>query len=319
MFKGAEFMNNPLVSVIIPVYNSEKYIRETIESVQKQSYSNLEIIVIDDGSKDNSSKIINEIKDTRISYQYQPNKGVSAARNHGIKVSTGDFLAFLDSDDLWKTNKLELEMKLLLKSNAEACYCGIINYYEETKSYVNAKTKFKNGDILFYVLKDKIYAHTSTWIIKKETLIRNDICFTEGCHWGEDLEFFVKVASITRVCCVKEYLSIYRKRTDDCLSNISFKQFDEIKVLKRLKIWLKENDDVMYDKKLISNLIDNFRIPYTIARILHFECSKHNFDKSIICMEYNDEVEILRKHVIILGDYYHKLKYFIFRKEFLIS
>ena len=310
-------MNKPLVSVIIPVYNQEKYILESIQSVMEQTYENLEIIVIDDGSEDFSGKIVERIKDKRINYFYQKNRGVSAARNHGLKVAKGKYIAFIDSDDVWKIDKLQKEMELLLKEEAGACYCGSINYIEAKDTYANAKTKFLEGNILLELLKDTIYAHTSTWVVKRDILVKHNIKFVEGCNWSEDLEFFTKVTAFTKVCCVKEYLSVYRNKNGEGLSNINLKKFNEINVLLRLKTWLTENDAVNYDKETIIKAIDNFRIPFTIARILHFERFNKNFDKSFICKEYKEEVKILKDYFLLYGDLYHNLKYMVFKGEFL--
>lgn len=103
-----------LISVIIPVYNREKYVSEAIESVLKQTYQFLDIIVIDDGSTDKSAEIIKSFG-SKIRYFYQENSGISSALNHGLKVAKGEFIAFLDSDDLWTENKLNLQIKVLKK------------------------------------------------------------------------------------------------------------------------------------------------------------------------------------------------------------
>lgn len=95
---------NPLVSVIIPVYNGEKYLRETIESVFQQDYDPFEVIVVDDGSKDKSASIAQSYE--KIRYVYQKNRGNAAARNYGIEVAKGYYLALLDQDDLWVPHKL---------------------------------------------------------------------------------------------------------------------------------------------------------------------------------------------------------------------
>ncbi|MCK4248925.1 MAG: glycosyltransferase family 2 protein, partial [Candidatus Omnitrophica bacterium] len=101
------------VSVIIPVYNSEKFIRETIESVLNQTYYDFEIITVDDGSTDKSADIINSFNDKRISYVYQKNQGISGARNTAISESKGEYIALLDHDDLWLPQKLEKQIPLL--------------------------------------------------------------------------------------------------------------------------------------------------------------------------------------------------------------
>ena len=105
-------MTMPKVSVIIPTYNAARWIGETIDSVQSQTYKNYEIIVIDDGSVDSTREVLEKyIKN--INYIYQDNKGVSSARNHGIKISAGEYIAFLDNDDIWLPDKLSLQIQVL--------------------------------------------------------------------------------------------------------------------------------------------------------------------------------------------------------------
>ena len=94
----------PLVSIIMPVYNGEKYIAQAIESVFKDVYRPIEVIVVDDGSSDNTAQIIDQFKD--VSYIYQDNGGVASARNKGIAVSRGEIIAFMDCDDIWQPNRL---------------------------------------------------------------------------------------------------------------------------------------------------------------------------------------------------------------------
>src|SRR3982751_2380169 len=105
-------MELPLVSVIIPVHNGAKYLRAALESVLAQTYSPFEVIVVDDGSVDDSGVIAQSFNDVR--YIHQANQGVAAARNHGIEAARGDFFAFLDQDDLWTPEKLTFEVDHLL-------------------------------------------------------------------------------------------------------------------------------------------------------------------------------------------------------------
>ena len=104
-----------MISVIIPVYNREKTVKKAIDSVLAQTWKDMEIIVIDDGSTDKSAEVIKSIKDARIKYIYQKNAGACAARNHGLDLATGDIIAFHDSDDVWHKDKLEKQ--LLRNSN----------------------------------------------------------------------------------------------------------------------------------------------------------------------------------------------------------
>lgn len=118
--------NNGLVSVIMPAYNAGSYIREAIKSVIDQTYCNWELIIVDDGSTDTSAKIVNEllIEDNRIQYYYQENGKQGKARNFGISKSKGSYIAFLDADDLWLSEKLEIQIKEIQKKNVDLVFAN---------------------------------------------------------------------------------------------------------------------------------------------------------------------------------------------------
>ncbi len=105
------YNNERLISAIIPVYNRKRYIAEAIDSVLAQTYSPIEIIVVDDGSTDKSAAIVKEYQNSSIRYTFQSNQGIGAARNKGIDMAQGAYYAFLDSDDLWIPDKISLQMK----------------------------------------------------------------------------------------------------------------------------------------------------------------------------------------------------------------
>lgn len=130
--------NDDLVSIIMPAYNCEKYVVEAIESVINQTYSNFELLVIDDGSKDSTLKIINGFaeKDNRIkALQNEKNSGVSATRNRGISIAEGNWIAFLDSDDIWEVEKLEKQMNHAKDNNADFIFTGASYIDEEGRPY----------------------------------------------------------------------------------------------------------------------------------------------------------------------------------------
>lgn len=127
----------PLVSIVMPLYETEKYLQETIDSVLEQSYENWELIIVDDCSKDNSFSIAlqNSADDSRIkAYQQKNNQGAAAARNRAIQVAKGDYLAFLDSDDIWLSNKLEKQISFMIENNLSftCSYYGKINENSKT-------------------------------------------------------------------------------------------------------------------------------------------------------------------------------------------
>ena len=119
--------SQPSVSVVMPAYNAEKYIEESITSVINQTYTNWELIVIDDGSKDNTAEIVKQFaeKDKRITlYLNEKNMGVAKTRNRGFDMAKGEYIALLDSDDIWLPEKLEKQLKLAEETDAEIIYCS---------------------------------------------------------------------------------------------------------------------------------------------------------------------------------------------------
>lgn len=162
--KGKEI----LVSVIMPAYNCEKYVEEAINSVIKQTYEKWELLVIDDGSKDNTVKIVEELskKESRIHIiKNENNQGVSATRNRGISKASGDWIAFLDSDDMWDKTKLEKQMEYAKKISAEFLFTGSSYINEEGEYY---KGIFEVPDIVTYKeLRNHNIISCSSVLIKK--------------------------------------------------------------------------------------------------------------------------------------------------------
>ena len=164
-------MNEPLVSIITPVYNAERFLSETIKSVKEQTYKNWELLLVDDCSKDNSAKIIKEFNrtDDRIKYiKLEKNSGASISRNTGIKNAKGRFIAFVDSDDLWEPEKLEIQISYMLEKNLGFTFTSY-RYMKENGVKTNkvAKAPFKinyNG-----LLKNTIIG-CSTVVIDREII-----------------------------------------------------------------------------------------------------------------------------------------------------
>lgn len=119
----------PLISIILPVYNTEKYVRESIESILGQTYPNIEIICINDGSTDQSLEMLRSFGDRIVIVDLPENSGIAAARNAGLGISRGEFIAFADADDIWKPEKLELQMKQFEQDpNLDISFCMIQNF-----------------------------------------------------------------------------------------------------------------------------------------------------------------------------------------------
>lgn len=128
--------DKPKISVIIPVFNCEKFLGRCLSSIVNQTFKDLEIIVINDGSTDNSKNIIESFDDNRIKYYYQNNSGISATRNKGMKLANGEYISFIDSDDWLDNNYFEKMYSTAIKYNADIAVSGIIRLHKAHKKYI---------------------------------------------------------------------------------------------------------------------------------------------------------------------------------------
>jgi len=199
-----------MISVIIPTYNAEKYINKAINSVLAQTYQDFEILVIDDGSTDNTKEAVNSIPDERIRYIYQENRGPSAARNKGVELSGSEYVAFLDADDFWHPKKLEIQLDVLNKK-PDIClvYSNIIMQEEVTgakftKTFDNFKTKERL--IKSLIITPFNAPSPSTVIAKRESLLKSGL-FDPKIKNGEDLDLWLRIAMNTNFYCVKKPLT----------------------------------------------------------------------------------------------------------------
>ena len=190
------FMENgcyPLVSVIIPIYNRENTIERAVKSVLEQTYSNLEVILVDDGSKDNTLDILSKIKDNRVKVLcHGSNKGGSAARNTGLKVATGDYIAFLDSDDEWLPQKLELQINILSQLDNKiwgGIYCG--HYSIEANRTVMVKA-LKRGDLRLEIFRNTTdFSFGSTAMFTRGAISKIGL-FDESFARHQDYEYLIR-------------------------------------------------------------------------------------------------------------------------------
>lgn len=185
------------VSIIIPVYNNEKYLNECLNSVINQSYKNIEVILVNDGSKDDSLKICNKFKaqDSRIIIIDKKNEGVSAARNAGIKIATGEFITFCDADDIMNIDQIEFLLKGLIENNSDLAMCGYKLFdteYKMNEKFLNDNFKEVYGDELInLIINDEIYAgYVWNKIFRLDLIKKYKIEFLKEIYMLED-EIFV--------------------------------------------------------------------------------------------------------------------------------
>ena len=229
----------------MPVYNKAGRLRFSIESVLAQTFTDFELIMINDGSTDSSHAIALEYKrkDSRIIYYTQRNQGVSITRNNGIDIARGEYISFLDADDVLDPEFLS---KMMWRSaGAKVCYCG--HYFVTEKGRKKARINFSEGDILEKYLLNSCNPNTNSWLIQKEYLNQYGIRFSAGVSWGEDIVFFSKViVHDKQVVALHEYLTSYHIGQPDSLSENSMdkikKDIEWMETVKRyIHIYVKDN------------------------------------------------------------------------------
>ena len=206
----------PKVSVIIPTYNRAHILGEAIDSVLSQKYNDLELIVVDDGSTDGTKKVVSSYV-PRLTYIYQEHQGVSAARNRGVEHAQGNYLAFLDSDDLWLQNKLYLQMKLM-ESNPEALICYTEEIWIRRGVRVNPMKKHRkySGMIFKHCLPLCIISPSSALI--NRILLEEVGGFDEGLEVCEDYDLWLRISARYPIYLIDIPLIIKRGGHEDQLS-----------------------------------------------------------------------------------------------------
>ena len=219
-------MGKKLVSVIIPVYKAEKYLKRCIDSVCNQSYSNLEIILIDDGSPDRCGIICDEYakKDNRIKVLHIQNNGVSNARNQGMKIMTGDYVQFVDSDDYLKEDMTETLVNSLEHHHSDLVICGFCNVnrsgeveeYPKEKQGVYEIQKFAIG-----MLKEpQAYSYGVLWnkLFKADVIRNHKLEFIQNITFGEDFIFNLSyMEKIKTVYVLQKSMYYYLRYNDNSL------------------------------------------------------------------------------------------------------
>lgn len=203
-----------MVSVIIPSYNRADKIKPAVESVLAQTYADLELIVVDDGSNDNTKEVIESINDPRVRYVWQTNAGACAARNNGISHANGEYIAFHDSDDIWNKDKLEKQMNVLLKNDADIVCCKL------NKKYSDGKTKLIPENIKQGFMKPvtNLFGIGTQTIVAKRKVFEN-LKFDEEFPCFQECELLYRASKIFSIYCLDEGLVDYSVGSDSISSN----------------------------------------------------------------------------------------------------
>jgi glycosyltransferase involved in cell wall biosynthesis len=176
-------MTGPLISVIIPVYNGERYLAEAIESVLAQTYRPIEVIVVDDGSTDGSARVAQQWAEVR--YHSQPHSGAAAARNYGVQLAQGDLFAFLDADDLWVQDKLERQVVTLREHPELDMVFGYVEQFHSPELDENTRQRLKGAG------QRMVGYHIGTMLIRREAFLGVGL-FSEQWQVADFIDWYAR-------------------------------------------------------------------------------------------------------------------------------
>lgn len=277
------------ISIIVPIYNAEKYLNKCIDTLLCQTKSEIEFILINDGSTDKTDEIIRKYKDKRIKYYKNKNQGIGKTRNFGISKSTGKYIMFIDSDDYLEENTCQLLYDKAIKENADLVICNFYKVYYPTNRIEEVKLlDFKNT-----TLKEnpKLIneVNLSPWnkLYKRELITKNKIKFVEDLKY-EDAPFVIKaISKAKKITKVNECLNYYVIHGNSETTVRDRRCFDILKIIEIIRT-------EFHKEKYLKEEIDKL----TVRIITNYTIQQRNQKDKKIGMEFIDEAFIYLKNKV---------------------
>lgn len=289
-------------SIIVPIYNVEKYVEKSIQSVLEQNYENFELILVNDGSKDNSKEICEKYAeiDSRIIVINKKNGGLPAARNSGIRKASGDYICHLDGDDFWKVGYLAYLNDILKKNQVDVLFgCGRYDYFGgdnyNKEYYYNISPNFANKDDLMEYLMEynhEIPASACTNVYRTSFVKENELYFTEGLTWSEDTDnYFNVLLNCHSYGFMDEIYYVYRKNNVGAMTKeYSYNNiFSNIFVLRK---WFEIYNESHINKDI--KRISNIRFANTYIYVSLFAINTNEIDKNRLCDAMKEDFKIMK-------------------------
>lgn len=304
----------PKIAVVIPLYNKENFIKQTLESVLNQTFTDFEVLIVNDGSTDKSWEIVSEFADERIRLYSQENSGVSKTRNTGIANASGELIVFLDADDYWYPNHLEEIYQLYL----DFPECGIYanRYFMKISEKFRIQTTYKPAvlDDFRGILPDYFAASmhfrvglTSAIAIPKK-VFKNEFLFNPELNGHEDLELFTKIAIEKDVAVSDAFTVEYNFAVENQLSKIQFIQ----------KKIIRFNQFERFEKKnsSLKKFLDLYRLEYGLQFRIIGELEESKLYLKGITSEIPFKTKVLLKTPSFLLQILVKIKHFLKKHGF---
>ncbi len=304
-------------SVIVPIYNVEKYLDTCITSVLEQDYSNFELILVNDGSKDNSLEICKkyQIQDDRIVVINKKNEGLPAARNSGIQAAKGDYILHLDGDDFFKLGYLSYLYDKLKEKNVDVAFgCGRIDYFSKANTkeeyYYPVPLNLSNlYDLQKYMMDMGHEIPASAWsnVYNRKFIVENNLYFTSGLTWSEDTDnYFNILLHINEFIILDKVFYFYRRNNESAMTKkYNYKNiYSNIFVLRK---WYKNYSDNCLNSQIKN--ISMIRFANTYIYISLFARKANKEDREKLCQEIKSDFELI-KHCKGIN---YKLVYYLYR------
>jgi glycosyltransferase involved in cell wall biosynthesis len=291
---------NPLISVVIPAYNTKDVIERTLKSVEAQTYQNYQMIIIDDGSTDGTSQLLDEYEryNDKCIVHHQTNCGVSVARNKGIECATGEFICFLDSDDTYSPTFFEKMLSRQQQTHANIVYCGF--YRVRKNNILKEQFNFNEGNIVKSFL-EKCF-HISGILFKRSFLIDNNITFDPDLKVCEDIFFTIKAITKSDVFTVKEHLFnyLYRDKSVTNAIEIIDLYLKDINTWSRIQFYLNQNyhcEDKNIIKQLVQTNLIKLKNKLLIEYLKNFNYKQiqNYFNKDL---QFSNEIKTFNKQYL---------------------
>ena len=290
-----------LVSIIIPVYNVSSFLVESLDSVLQQTYSNLEVIIVDDGSSDGSAEICEKYakRDHRIRLIHQSNQGLSSARNRGLDIMTGDVVAFLDSDDAYTPSFIYAMISVMHKEQADIVTCRALKRYTKSRMRIfdhdlmnqSHSIKVLNRNEALRALSDGLISH-GVWNKLYKRHLWENIRFPVG-HVFEDLDTTFRIlAHSDKICILEQQLYLYRQHSTSITKTFSQHNIsDRILAEEHFLSFIRSSTPAVYTEEDVNK------------RLLHrFRMMIYLYGKYILKAEDDPEFEAkLRRKILKLG------------------
>ena len=261
----------PFFSIVIPVYNAEKYINKCVESILQQSFEDFEVVLVNDGATDRSMEICEELtqKDTRVLLFHQKNQGVSAARNKGISMAKGKYLVFVDADDYIREDTLMLLHKSCNDCRADVCFFGYQCVAGSEAKQTVLPPKFcgkKSPELLLELIEKNVFGLACNKAIKRDLIMENGLLFDETIRVFEDQDLMMRVWNkASFVCSIEDALYFYVTSETSAMQEFQSSQGE--RYFSTHSVNLKKLESFMLENRINKEHIESYLFRYASSEI----------------------------------------------------